>query len=164
MLIMSDRDYTALRLQEVTALCHNYFRVNIDVKELVFDDIETAPEASCLLFKSSNGLYALFNGTADQTLADVKYRAKQIGLKVDGYAYPNGDNKFFFRHARRAFQKAYPGRNNWTAQEARYYMTTAPYSPGLVKVSSVEGELRRYIAQDKKWRKVYDYTYQGSKS
>jgi len=157
---MSDYEYNKMRLIETIKTCRDHFNVSLPIKEVLFDDIETGPNSYCVLFRTQkNDIYALFQSTSKQTFADVKRAAKAMGLNVEGYFAPYGDRSHFTRYGFAAFQDAYPGRNSWTAQEARYYKTLAPYAPALVRVSRVNGEIRRFNSHDSHWHKVFDFKY-----
>lgn len=157
---MSDRDYDSIRLEETIRLCRDAFHVNLPVSEVVFDDIETGPDAFCRLFRTTNGnLYALFTSAHDQTFRDVKQRAKHMGIRIKGYYFPYGDHDHFTNHGYHLFLQAYPGRRQWTLEEARYYRSLSPYQPALVRIEAVDNELRRYNEHDAQWHKVYDFHY-----
>ena len=161
---MSDYDYNRMRLSETSKICRDQFNVSLPIKEVLFDDIETGPESYCVLFRTQkNDVYALFYAKGAQTFADVKRHAKAMGLHIEGYFAPLGDRSYFTRLGFKAFQDAYPGRNSWTAQEAQYYKTLSPYSPALVRISRVNGEIRRFNSHDSHWHKVFDFHYSKMK-
>lgn len=157
---MSDREYQRLRVHETITMCQRIFNVALPITAVLFDDINTADDALGILFQtSSSHLYALFISDGAQTLADVRKRAKAMGLTIDGYYYPKGDAHYFTRAGYKAFQAAYPGRREWSTQEARYFQTLAPYSPALLRVKAIDGEIRRFNKHDRKWHPEYEFHY-----
>lgn len=160
---MSDRDYQSMRLQSTIDTCREYFHVNLPIKDVLFDDIEISDNGYCVLFRTeNNNLYGLLIDEASQTLQDVKRRAKNLGIEIEGYASPYGDQSYFTRAGKEAFKNAYPGRHQWTAQEAEYFRLQTSYSPALVRVANVNGELHRYNKHDRQWQPVYDFTYHAA--
>lgn len=157
---MSDYEYRTMRIGELLAVCKRHFSLKLSIAEIVFEDVETGPNSTCTIFRSNtNDLYGLFVSDDQQTLADVKRYAKQIGVSIDGYYAPHGERSYFNRNGFIAFQKAYPGRNSWTKQEAAYYATLAPYSIGLVRIQKVSGHIRRFSTKDAHWRDAFDFRY-----
>lgn len=161
---MSDYEYRTMRIGELLAMCRRHFSLKLSIAEIVFEDIETGPSSTCTIFRThTNDLYGLFVSEGKQTLADVKRYAKQAGIDIDGYYAPHGERSYFKRTGFLAFQKAYPGRNSWTPQEAAYYATLAPYEIGLVHIQKIEGHIRRFSPKDAHWRNAFDFRYVKAK-
>jgi hypothetical protein len=161
---MSDYEYRSMRIGELLAISKRHFSLRLAVTEILFEDIETSPHSSCTIFRSdTNDLYGLFVSNGQQTLADVKRYAKQIGVKIDGYYAPQGERAYFKRNGFIAFQRAYPGRNSWTPQEAAYYSSLAPYTIGLVHIAKVDGHIRRFSRTDAHWRDAFNFRYVKAK-
>lgn len=153
---MTADHYFIERIQEVQALCRDYFELPIDIVSVLPDDIETGEQSYCTLFKARSGeLFGLFVSDQPQTLADVRHDARAIGVDIKGYAYPFGDRQYFKRKGYEIFKRAYPGRHQWTLQEASYYQTLVAYSPALVMIAKTPYELRRYNPNyGSKWQTV----------
>jgi hypothetical protein len=149
-----------MRIGELLAISKRHFALKLSISKILFEDIETSPDSSCTIFQTpSSDIYGLFISSGQQTLADVKKYAKQIGVTIDGYYAPQGEKSYFKRTGFIAFQKAYPGRNSWTSQEEAYYSTLAPYTIGLVHIQKVDGHIRRFNKKDAHWRDAFDFRY-----
>ena len=161
---MSDYEYRTMRIGELLAISRRHFSLKLSVAEILFEDIETGPHSTCTIFRTNtNDIYGLFVAKNQQTLADVKRYARQIGVTIDGYYAPNGERAYFKRNGFIAFQRAYPGRNSWTPQEAAYYSGLAPYTIGLVRISKVDGHIRRFSPTDAHWRDAFNFRYVKAK-
>lgn len=162
---MSEQDYDAMRRRQSEAICRKYFGITIRIEEILYDDIETGEESYCVLFRTRrNDLFALYIAKEPQTLGSVRHIVRSMGLKAESYAVPFGDKQYFKRKGFEIFKQAYPGRKQWTTQEAAFYQTLAEYSPALVKISKVYGEVRRYNPNySAKWQKILDLQYEKMK-
>lgn len=158
---MTEQTYAATRIKQAEALCRQYFGVRLPIEQMLGDDIETGKDAYCMLFQTKrHQLFALYISPQPQTLANVRQTARAMGLEIESYALPFADETYFKRRGFEIFQKAYPGRKQWTSQEAAYYQTLVPYSPALIKVAKIHGEIRRYNPNySSKWQKVIDMRY-----
>lgn len=158
---MSTVDYDTMRRQECNELIPRLFHVSLPVRRFLCDDIATGPQSYAVLFESGHDLYALFiaePGT-EQTLADVRRMAKNMGIEVQRFFPPHADPAYFHREGVEYFKKAYPGRKQWTAKDIMFYRSLASYSPALVRISAVKGSLSRFNSQGGSWQPAVDYSF-----
>lgn len=164
-LIMSEIEYDNMRLQQSILLCKEYFNIDLDIKNVLFDDITTGKDSYGLLFKTDrNHLYALCVSKNQQTFRDVKKIISSMGLSAETYYPPHGEENYFANEGYKVFQKVYPGRTStWNDHEQKFYTSLAPYNIALVKVESVNGEIRRYAGSRSGWLKTFDFSYKHMK-
>lgn len=162
---MTDYEYNAMRRHQSEALCRSYFGVKLSVDTILYDDIETGNGSYCILFQSKRrAMYALYISTQPQTLRSVRQTVRAMGLEAESYAVPYGDASYFKRKGFEIFKQSYPGRVTWTKQEESFYQTLVDYSPALVKIAKIHGEVRRYNPNyHSHWQKVMDIHYQKMK-
>jgi len=157
---MSDLEYTSMKLAEIELACKKQFNVNLHVKEVLFDTITSGIHSYTTIFKTDhNDVYALCVSDEKLKLSDVQHAVKSMNMDAEEYLAPGGDKNYFLRLGYVAFLKAYPGRKSWNTQEALFYQTLTPYAPALVKISKINGEIRRYNSVAARWQKVYDFSY-----
>ncbi|MDQ5982299.1 MAG: hypothetical protein QG549_296 [Patescibacteria group bacterium] len=93
------------------------------------------------------------------TLGDVRRVVKRMGMDAEAYYPPEMDVRYFTRFARKAFLSVYPGREIVNNSDLQYYQNLALYSPALVRIGRVNGQIRRFNARAGSWQKLIDYTY-----
>ena len=127
---------------------------------MLIDDVQTGNNSYATIFQvDQHTMYALCESDDPMTLSDVKHIVKSMGMEAQSYLAPRGDNEYFARYGHEAFLQAYPGRKTETDQEKKFYETLSPYRPALVKISKINGEIRRYNSVVSGWQKVLDYSY-----
>lgn len=152
---MSDAEYGRAKRAEIEHVCEETFRLSLRVSEVLFDNVTTELDSFTTVFRSEDGsLYALCQAGEGMRLADVRRIVKSMNMISDRYYAPFGNADYFDRLGMRIFQRAYPGRNSWTQDEAAYYRTLVPYSPALVKLAKVNEDVRRYNPYAEKWQTV----------
>jgi len=158
---MKVSEYNLMRRQECEALVPDRFHVYLPVTELLFDDIETGPHSYAVLFKSGQDAYALLltEKGYEQTLGDARRIVKGMGLEAQRFFPPGADPLYFYEEGVRHFKEAYPGRKQWKPDDITFYQSLASYSPALVRLSSINGEVRRYNAHSNNWQKAFDYSF-----
>lgn len=162
---MSDVDYDKMRIRQSEAICRSHFGVTLHIEEILCDDIETGNDSYCVLFRTKHrNMYALYVSRTPQPLLGVRHITRSMGLEAESYAAPYGDTSYFKRKGFEIFQQSYPGRTQWTRQEAAFYQTLVNYSPALVKISKINGEIRRYNPNySSQWQKILDLRYKKMK-
>ncbi len=142
---------------EIHNLCKNYFKVSVDVKSILFEDVPIAKGAFATIFSTpDHRVYALCTSNTSLSLRDIQQIIKSMGFKSKGYYAPHGDKDYFRRLGREIFRNAYPARIKWTAEEESYYQTLAPYSPALIQLGGVSRQIRRYNEMSNTWQKIYE--------
>ena len=136
-------------------------QVDIEKDEILFDDIETGDGSYAILFRSSGDVYALFVAPdgGQQTLADVVTMSKNMGITIGKFYLPDGDLNYFYRNGVKLFKQAFPSLYSWNKKDVKWYSLQVPYSPALVKVASVNGEVRRFDKAGRAWQKLFDYSF-----
>lgn len=156
---MTDREYNTLKKREIERICKAHFRVNLPVTDLIAPDVSTDDNSFTTVFKSGNTIYALCETETPVTLGDVRSIVKQMGMEAETYFAPHNDEDYFMRCARKSFLSVFPGREIVNTEDLLYYQTLAPYSPALVQIRRVNGQIRRFSTQGNSWQKTLDFTY-----
>ena len=147
-----------MRLKQCRDFVRDYFRLSLPVDRLLFDDIETGDGSYLMIFQGGDSPYGLFiaDGSKTQTYGDVKEMAKQVGLTVESYFPPHADQQYFKREGEKLFQAAFPALKSWTEEDTKFYQQLVEYSPALVRISNIGGELRRYDVSSAMWQKAFE--------
>ena len=94
-----------------------------------------------------------------QTLADVVAMARHMGITIGRFYLPDNDMNYFYRNGVKLFQRAFPSLYSWNKKDVAWYSLQVTYNPALVKVASINGEVRRFDAAAKSWRKLFNYSF-----
>lgn len=157
---MVQKDYNVIKFAHIEQLCKTQFNIDIRVENVIVDDVQTGPNSYATVFQvDQHTLYVLCESDDPMTLSDVKHIVKSMGVEAAAYLAPRADSEYFARYGHEAFLRAYPGRKTETDQEKSYYQTLSPYTPALIKVAKINGEIRRYNSVVSNWQKVLDYSY-----
>lgn len=150
----------AFKNEAIEKACKEQFGLSVDVAEVVARNFPVSTAARATLFKAKSGqvlLYIVSRGS--QVFGDVQKMVLRMECEADVYYPPHGEAEYFDRVARDKFKALFPGKHILGEDDLRYYKALAPYSPALVKVAKVKGEVRAYDEQLKAWRKIKDYHY-----
>lgn len=160
-MIMNAYNYDLLRRQQCNEVIPSTFHVHLPVDAFLFDDIVTSDHSYAMLFRSGRDIYALFiaEDGHEQTLGDVAEWSKAMGLRIERFFPPAADPGYFMREALTHFKHRFPSRSKWTTEDLSFYRRYANYSPALVRVASIDGELRRYNTISDSWQAVFDYSF-----
>ena len=154
---MNDEIYDDVAIERAIK---NRFGVKLNITEVVVRDIATGYTSVATVFKTSpTALYVLIRSQSGQVLADVKKIIRNMNLEADACLPPHGDNEYFKRIGVEKFKTLFPGKHIMSDDDTRYYQTLAPYSPALVRIAKVKGDIRAFHFESKSWRKVRDYTF-----
>lgn len=159
---MSDLYAYATHLVDLEHACQDNFGVQLKIKRIISDDISTSDKSNTTVFETDNHtIYAFCRADSKLTLSDVKHIMKRMGMEVEAFLPPRGIDDYFVKFSRQAFTATYPGRNvgDMTAQQRAFYQDLAPYSPALVRVGRVKGEIREYFAALQRWQRSRPYSY-----
>jgi len=158
---MKVSEYNFNRRLQCAKLIPTVFHVHLPVSEFLFEDIETGPNSYAVLFKSGSDAYALLL-TAEgdtQTLADVKSRVKRMGLEAQRFFPPGADPLYFYEEGVKHFLNVFPGRKQWAKEDITFYQSLASYNTALVRIASINGEVRRFNATNDSWQKAFNYSF-----
>lgn len=148
------------RISQVEKICQDCFDVNLQVKNLILDDAPTSKGSHTTVFRTDHGtIYALCIADDPLVLADVKNIVKSMGMHAEAYLPPNADKNYFLHFGQKSFQSVFPGRKVETDQDVSYYKTLAPYSPALIRIAKVDGEIRRYDNIWQQWQSALEFSY-----
>lgn len=140
--------------------CKERFGLNIDVAEVVARNFPVSSSSRAALFKAKNGQVLLYiKSRGAQVFGDVQKMVLRMECEADYYYPPHGEPEYFDRVARDKFKVLFPGKHILGEDDLRYYKALAPYSPALVRIAKVKGEVRAYDEQLKAWRKIKDFHY-----
>jgi len=148
------------RLSRTEKICRDCFGVDLKIKNLILDEVSTSRNSYTTVFKADhNVIYALCVSDNPLVLADVKSIIRLMGMKAEFFLPPNADKDYFLNFGHGAFLDVYPARKAGSDQEIHYYKTLAPYSPALVRISKVNGEIRRYDKIWQEWQSAIKFSY-----
>jgi hypothetical protein len=159
--IMTVSEFNLLRRRECEEIIPKAFHVYLPISEFLFDDIETGPHSYAVLFKSGQDAYALIltEEGYTQTLNDVRRIVKGMGLEAQRFFPPGADPLYFYEEGVKHFLDVYPGRKQWKKDDITFYQSLADYSTALVRLSSVNGEIRRFNTHSSSWQKAFDFSF-----
>lgn len=153
-----------MKIAQIEQLSKEKFNVNLHVKSIIFDDIQTGKNSYTTIFRTDqHTMYALCESQDPLTLLDVQHIVKSMGIEPETYLPPHGEETYFMRHGHEAFLHAYPGRTLETDQERSYYRTLSPYSPALIQIAKISGEIRSYNTASPRWQKSDNFSYMRMK-
>ena len=157
---MTDFEYNAMRKRHCESVVRDQFHLHLPVDELLFDDIETGDNSYAVLFRSGHHVYALFiDEGGRQTLGDVQSMMRHMGIKPLKVLPPHADPEYFTREARHEFSTAYPAIKMMDPETVRFYRNYAVYAPGLVRISEINGSIKRYVTNLPHWQTAFDYSF-----
>lgn len=157
---MSDREYELTQKLHIERLCKNHFDVELYVDSIIASDIEMVQDDSyATLFMANGTMYTLCETSKPVTLQDIKSQIKSMGMEADFYYPPAKDMNYFSRYGKVAFSSIFPGRPVATEEETLFYQTLAPYSPALVQIREVKGEIRRFNMRGNTWQAMKNFSY-----
>lgn len=147
-------------ISKVEDFCKIDFDVSLRVKDVLLYEVPTSYSSQTTIFKTDrNTVYALCQSDEPMSLSDVNNLIKSMGMEADEFLPPNGDKNYFLRFGYRLFLSVFPSRKPTTAKDLAYYKTLTPYSPALVKIRKINGEIRQYDKIWQKWQKALDFSY-----
>lgn len=153
-------DNEAFDTAAIEKACKDQFAVSLNIAEVIVSGIPTGQSSHASVFKTTTGqlfLYVLSRGT--QLLADVQKMVSRMECEAEMYFPPFGEKEYFERIGREKFKALFPGKHILGEDDLRHYKGLAPYSPALVRLSKVKGEIRAYDEHLKTWRKAKDFHY-----
>lgn len=139
--------------------CQKYFALKLDVNEIILKAVPTSASSRATMFKASNQLYLYITSQGVQLLDDVQKIVRRMQCEAEIFYPLHGEADYFNRIAREKFKIMFPGKPIMSEDDLRYYKNIAPYSPALVLINKVKGEVRGYDSRSKLWRKVKDFSY-----
>jgi len=140
--------------------CKNYFGVDLNIQNIILYNAPTDDDSYTTVFKDDRStIYALCLSDKPITLTNVKNIIRSMGMKADKYLPPNADNDYFLHFGQKLFQSVFPSLKLINDDETLYYQTLAPYSPALVKINKVNGEIRQYDKIWQKWQRALKLSY-----
>lgn len=140
-------------------LCKEKFAVDISLRHVIARDVYTGHGSYTTVFEDDKrNMYALCDGSA-LTLADVKEIIHAMGMEADSYFPPDGQYDYFVRQGKQNFLSVFPARTVVKDDEIAYYQTLAAYSPALVRIRKIKGEIREYSPLGQRWQTLKEYTY-----
>jgi hypothetical protein len=155
---MNDDLYSDIALEETMS---QQFHKKMDITRMIVRNMQVGVNAYASLFRVKGGaVYVLLRSTYQQmTVADVKRIVREMGLETSEMLPPAAVEEYFVMHATRRFKEVYPGRRDVSDDDLRYYMTLVPYSPALLKVSKIKGEIKEYDPQARAWHVIKQMSY-----
>lgn len=149
------------RVSQIEKICRDHFRIGLRIVKVALDDVPTSKGSHTTIFQTDrNAIYALCMSDDPLILADVKSIVRLMGMTAESYFPPNADKNYFIHFGQKTFQSVFPGRKAGTDQEISYYKTLAPYSPALIRIARIDGEIRQYDKLWQQWQSALEFSYQ----
>lgn len=140
--------------------CKEYFGVPLDIGNVLVRAVPVGVATKATLFTAANGqVYLHIMSQSALVLDDVQKIVHRMQCVADTFLPPHAEKDYFDRIGRAKFKVMFPGKHISSDEDLRYYKNLAPYSPALVRISKVKGEVRGFDREAKMWRKVKDYSY-----
>lgn len=145
----------------ITETIREQFAKKIEITRMLVRDVQVGPVAHASVFRAKGGgAYVLIRTSNPMTLGDVTKIMRNMGIEVDNYLPPAGVENYFNDNAIRKYKEVFPGKRIQNdAEELRYYRTLVPYSPALVRIARIGGELREYEPESRRWNVIKRLTY-----
>jgi len=160
---MNGEIYDDLALEK---MAKERFGVKFEIEKVYVRSIPAGRSANAsVLLTTKNKLYVIVMGSAPLTLGDVRTIIRRMGLVADAFASPKSKPDYFTEIAEKKFRHTYPGRQNVTEADLRYYQSMAPYNPALVSISGIkDGTIRQFDSMaDGGWRPTAKIQYKQIK-
>lgn len=138
------------------------FNLKLEISQVIADRLPVSPTSYATVFLTpKKQLYLYVDGQSKLLYGDVKKIVSNMKLIADKYVTPRGQADYFDLIARKKFLEVFPGRQNITEDDLRFYKTLVPYSPALVLIKETAGE---YIFQfdsdaQSSWRPAIKFSY-----
>ena len=140
--------------------CRDTFGLKLQISEVIARDVPTSYTSVATVFKTSpNVVYVYISSQSKLLLSDVKKIIRNMNIDAEGYVPPHADADYFKRIGTEKFKAMFPGKHIMGEADIRYYETLAPYSPALVRVARIKGDIRGFHYESQSWRKVRDYAF-----
>lgn len=145
---------------DLQQICRANFGVDFTISQIIADDLTAGNACTVTVFMVMSGdMYAYCQSETLLTLRDVKRLMRRVGIDTAEYLPPAGQRNYFTNHSIQAFKAAFPGRTLHADDDLTFYESLAPYSPALIRVSEIAGELHAYQQAFGQWQKALDYNY-----
>jgi len=152
--------YEMAEIDELERICRDSFETTVAIKKVLVSNLSTSKGSRTTIFESDrHTLYALCVASQPLVLADIKRIIAGMGIEAEAYLAPHGDNTYFQEFGREAFFNMYPARKVASDKETAFYQTLAPYSPALVRIAKVKGEIREYVSSMREWQPAQTFSY-----
>ena len=161
---MKDSIYDDMALEQIAK---NQFGMSLDIDHVIVRSAPVGPVSQATLFLTKKKQLLLYvTGRSRITLGDVSKIVSRMGMVAELYIPPKGQPNYFDEVGKQHFKKVFPGRQNPTHNDLRYYRTLATYNPALVQISEVRtGEIKQYDSDvSTNWRTVAKFAYRRIKT
>jgi hypothetical protein len=157
---MNDLYDEASEIIDIEQKCRDFFDLEVKAKRVIASNVQTGSRARTTIFEADqHTVYALCVGDETLVLRDVQRMAKGMGIEPEAYLPPHGNENYFAEFGQQAIRSMYPGRMTSAGLETNFYQTLAPYSPALVQIARINGEIREYHSPLQQWQKLQDCSY-----
>lgn len=145
----------------ITETIREQFAKKLEITRMIVRDIQVGVTSHASVFRAKGGsVYALVRSNTELSLGDIMKILRNIGIDADHYVPPGGVTTYFEDKAVERFKEVFPGRRVMDdSEDLRYYRKLIPYTPALVCVSRIRGELREYDPQSRQWKVVKRLSY-----
>lgn len=136
------------------------FGLKLNISDVIARDVSTGYTSTATVFKTSpNNIFVFIRSQGTMLLADVQKMLRGMNIDAESFVAPHGDDDYFKRIGVQKFKDMFPGKHIMSDDDTRYYQTLAPYSPALIRVARIKGDIRSFHFESKIWRKVRDYSF-----
>ncbi len=145
----------------VEASIRDNFSKRVDITRMIVRDVQVGPVAHASIFKiKGGGVYALIRSASEMTLGDVMKIARKMGIDADEYIPPASVESYFDDKAIEKFKQVFPGKPiTNTSDDLRYYRTLVPYTPALMSIARIRGELCEFKPETREWQVIKRLSY-----
>lgn len=143
------------------------FGVHAEISKVIAPCLEVSRTgAAVVVMTKKKQLFCYIDGQNKMSLGDVQKIVTRMGLKAEIFMPPKHQPDFFDAIAHEKFKEIFPGRENITDEDLRFYRTLAPYKPALVLISEVrDGQIYQYDADASgRWRPAVKFAYRRIKT
>lgn len=150
----------SLKPIDIVNICRDKFNVEIKVENILLNSAFTGNSSYTSVFKNDrNEIFALCLCDGALTLADVNGIIKKMGMKPERVYPPGGDEQYFVYYAKKTYESVFPGRKCLAEQDAVFYKSFAPYSPALIRIKEISGEIKHFDTSWNKWTSAINFSY-----
>lgn len=149
-----------LKNTQIEKICREYFSIEIKIKQVLINNTNSSNGSFTSVFQDNhNDIYALCLCDKPLLLLDIKNIINKMSMKAEKYYPPNGDEGYFISFAKKLYESVFPNRKSSNNQEYMFYESYAPYSPALMRISQIKGEIKHYDTSCNQWKSLVDYNY-----
>jgi len=144
----------------IEKICLVSFCFQVNVSKIIINMVPVDNDTFTTIFMNNkNEIFALCTSSKNLTLSDIKDVNRKMGIKAEHFFPPFGNEMYFLNYAKESFKAVFPGRKQISEQDLSFYKSFSPYSPALMKISKISGEIKSYDMVWHKWIGIIGFSY-----